>query len=324
MKIKRYLVNNMKEAVVLIKQDLGPDAIVISSQMVKEKGLKGWFATGKMEVTAAIEREAPAMSRHASGSDQRLALHKMRRCLADLEIDAPLADFLLKDIDVINNTVEEIRQELAARVASVFAPVMPRAKSTRIMAFIGAPGVGKTTTLAKIGAIYSLFQSFNIGFITIDTYRVGAIEQMQIYGDIIGASVDVVTTPAELKQAIDLNRDKDLILIDTAGRPSRRSEQLAELKDYLAHVDAADIYLVINAASKKRDMMRMLQDFKVIPYSNLIFTKIDETECPGSFINAAYATGLPIAYITTGQAVPDDIEVANPQLLAEFVMKDVI
>jgi flagellar biosynthesis protein FlhF len=99
---------------------------------------------------------------------------------------------------------------------------------------------------------------------------------------------------------------------------------LSELKKYLETIDCLDIYLVVNATTKKRDMIRILNDYKVIPYTQLIITKIDETELPGTLINAAYVTGLPIAYITNGQDVPDDIEVASPELLTSFVMKGVV
>jgi flagellar biosynthesis protein FlhF len=240
-----------------------------------------------------------------------------------MEIDTQIVDFLLKNID-LNRDKDGIRQELEDRLMSIFKPVIPSHHRNKIMAFVGSPGVGKTTTLAKIGAIFSLFNSFNISFITIDTYRVGAIEQMKIYGDIIGASVDVVMSPEELKEAIERNREKDLILIDSTGRPSKNFRQLTELRTFLDVLNFADIYLVINATTQKKDMMHILNDYKIIAYTQLIITKIDETVAPGSIINAAYFTGLPIAYITNGQNVPDDIEVSSPKLLASYVMREVV
>jgi len=345
MNIKRYVVKNMKEALFLIKKDLGADAIIVSSHKVREKGLKGFFRPPKLEVTAVLEKPEVDEVKEELGQirniltrfsepsnkpenknpniDYSTELREIKQCLVNLEIDEPIADLLLKDIN-FNKSKDEIKHEIQERLLSIFKPVNPRNLKTQIMAFVGSPGVGKTTTLAKIGAIYSLFNSFNIAFITIDTFRVGAIEQMKIYGDIIGASVDIVMSPDELRQAVERNRDKDLILIDTTGRPSKNLYQLAELKAFLDVLDFVDIYLVINATTQKRDMIQILNDYKIIAYSQIIISKVDETVAPGSIINAAYYTGLPIAYITNGQDVPDDIEVANPKLLAGYVMRDVV
>jgi flagellar biosynthesis protein FlhF len=299
----------------------------------------------KLEVTAVLEKpevdevkeelgQIRSILKSISGSPLHLEnnisniennslLNEIKQCLVKLEIDEHIVDLLLKDIE-LNRSKDQIKQEIQDRLLSIFKPVTSNNLKTKIMAFVGAPGVGKTTTLAKIGAIYSLFNSFNIAFITIDTFRVGAIEQMKIYGDIIGASVDIVMSPDELRQAVERNSHKDLILIDTTGRPSKNTYQLAELKAFLDVLDLVDIYLVINATTQKRDMIQILNDYKMIAYSKMIISKIDETVAPGSIINAAYYTGLPIAYITNGQDVPDDIEVANPTLLAGYVMRDVV
>lgn len=169
-----------------------------------------------------------------------------------------------------------------------------------------------------------MFNSLRISLITIDSFRVGAVEQMRIYGEIIGTSVDVVSTPGELLQAVEKNRDKDLILIDTTGRPSRNSYQLAEIKAFLEVIKGVNIYLIINATTKVSDTARIINDFKVIPYSQLIVSKLDETESPGTLLNAAYLTGLPIAYITNGQTVPDDIEIVSPESLVNCIMKEVV
>ncbi len=345
MNIKRYLVKNMKEALFLIKKDLGSDAIIVSSHKVREKGLRGLFMPAKLEVTAVLEKMEPDEVKaelgqirnllirfsespiHPDNNNSRImnesVLSEIKHCLLNMEIDEHIVDLLLKDIE-LDRSKEQIKQEIQDRLLSIFKPATPKNLKTKIMAFVGAPGVGKTTTMAKIGAIYSLFNSFNIAFITIDTFRVGAIEQMKIYGDIIGASVDIVMSPDELREAVDRNSHKDLILIDTTGRPSKNLYQLKELKAFLEVLDLADIYLVMNATTQKRDMIQIINDYKITAYSKMIISKIDETVTPGSILNAAYYTGLPIAYITNGQDVPDDIEVANPKLLAGYVMRDVV
>ena len=332
MRIKRYIVHDMREAVYLIKKDLGPDAMIVSSKKVREKGLKGLLSPAKIEVTAAVELGNDAEITLETYAQQNLQLqvpannldaYKIRQCLMKMDIGPETIEFLLHDLETINNH-NEIRQVLQQRLLSVFKPVPRREKTPDIMAFIGVPGVGKTTTIAKIAAINALFNSLRISLITIDSFRVGAVEQMRIYGEIIGASVDVVSTPGELLQAVENNRDKDLILIDTTGRPSRNTYQLAEIKTFLEVIKGVNIYLVINATTKVSDTARIINDFKVIPYSQLIVSKLDETESPGTLLNAAYLTGLPIAYITNGQTVPDDIEIASPESLVNCIMKEVV
>lgn len=345
MNIKRYIVRNMKEALTLIKRDLGPEAIIVSSHKVREKGIRGWFMPPKLEVTAVLEKAeedavkaelgyirnlltrfsepAASLENEKPEVDYSCELNAIKQSLINLEIDERVVDMLIKDL-ALNRSKDEIKQEIQERLLSIFKPVNPKNLRTKIMAFVGSPGVGKTTTLAKIGAIYSLFNSFNIAFITIDTFRVGAVEQMKIYGDIIGTSVDIVMSPDELREAVARNNDKDLILIDTTGRPSKNLYQLAELKSFLDVLDFVEIYLVINATTQKRDMLQVINDYRLIDYSQIIISKVDETVAPGSIVNAAYYTGLPVAYITNGQDVPDDIEVANPKMLASYVMRDVV
>jgi len=321
----------MREAVYLIKKDLGPDAMIISSKKVREKGLKGLLSPVKIEVTAAVEMgndtdmtlETYAQQDTQLQAPANLDTYKIRQCLLKMDIGSETIEFLLHDLDAMNNHIE-IRQVLHQRIMSVFKPVPNRNKTPNIMAFIGVPGVGKTTTIAKIAAINALFNNLRIGLITIDSFRVGAVEQMRIYGEIIGASVDVVSTPGELLQAVEKNREKDLILIDTTGRPSRNTYQLAEIKAFLEVIKGVNIYLVISATTKVSDTARIINDFKVIPYSQLIVSKLDETESPGALLNAAYLTGLPIAYITNGQNVPDDIEIASPESLVNCIMKEVV
>ena len=332
MRIKRYIVRDMREAVLLIKKDLGPEALIVSSKRVKEKGLRGLLSPAKFEVTAAIEMDNQTdinADTHAlqntflPNRNNSLNEYKIRQCLLKMDIAPETAEYLLHDLDCANDQ-DEISQVLQQRLRAVFKPAPGRSKKPEIMAFIGVPGVGKTTTIAKIAAINALFNNLSISLITIDSFRVGAVEQMRIYGEIIGASVDVVTTPAELLQAVEKNRNKDLILIDTTGRPSRNTYQLAEIKSFLEVIKGVNIYLLINATTKVRDMIKIINDFKVIPYSQLIVSKLDETESPGALLNAAYLTGFPIAYITNGQNVPDDIEIASPESLVSCIMKEVV
>jgi flagellar biosynthesis protein FlhF len=334
MKVKRYVVSNMKEALQMIKQDLGSDAVIVSSRRIREAGLRGWISPAKLEITAAIEQsyygaadgqpetdESPGLK--LANRPNALAAHKINQCLLKIEVEPDIITYLLEDIDAVKN-YQEMKEFLRRRLQTVFKTVPAPQEKPRIMAFVGVPGVGKTTTIAKIAAIHALFNNSSISLITIDTFRVGAVEQMRIYAEILGASFDVVSSPEELREAVQENQDKDLILIDTAGRPPKNRFQLLEIKTFLEVVKELETYLVISAATRFKDVMHLIDEYKIIPYHQLIVTKIDETEYPGILLNVAYLTGLPIAYVTNGQNVPDDLETANPELLADYIMKDVV
>lgn len=236
MNIKRYVVKDMHEALVLIKQDLGPEAIIVSSHKIREKGLWGWFRPLRLEVTAVLEQtEIEGMKKEIGqiklilaqiSHNQNMAAaedeekvepaaagppSELRTKMLEIELDHRIIDKLLDDLPESELDADRLRAELQGRLEVFFPPVMPRGREPKAIAFVGPTGVGKTTTLAKIGAIYSLFNDCNIGFVTIDSYRVGAVEQMKIYGEIIGAGVDVVMSPEEMRKAVDRNRDKDLL-----------------------------------------------------------------------------------------------------------------
>jgi len=180
-----------------------------------------------------------------------------------------------------------------------------------VVIFVGPTGVGKTTTLAKIAANYLLNQKKTIGLITADTYRIAAVEQLKTYAEILGIPVSVVYTPNDVRDAVSQHSDKDLILIDTAGRSSSNKAQFEELKSLIKAAGADEIYLVLSATTSTRNCSEIMATYGFLKDYKLIFTKIDETPVYGVILNVKYLTGKNLSYITTGQSVPDDIETAN-------------
>lgn len=190
------------------------------------------------------------------------------------------------------------------------------------VAFIGATGVGKTTTIAKLAANFSLIQKKNIALVTVDTYRIAAIEQLKTYASIIGVPIDVVFTPEELKDVLAQHSDKDIILIDTAGRSPKNSEQIKELKKFVdAGGDDLHKYLVLSATSKQEDIEDAITKFSCIKTNNIIFTKLDETNSYGTIINVLDKHNKELSYITAGQNVPDDLEVADAADIIKKVLR---
>ncbi|MBS3977612.1 MAG: flagellar biosynthesis protein FlhF [Syntrophomonadaceae bacterium] len=349
--IRRYLVNHMQEAVGLIKRDLGPDAVIISSRRVRQPGWRGLFSPGQMEVTAALDErgEKPiavqaarvepanltkeigevkallkqlAVNHFVAGERQELA--SWRQLLTQMEVNGETIQELLQGI--ADNTglppdQHQARQRLEEHMAKML--VVPQQKGLKVFAFVGSTGVGKTTTLAKVAAQSALFQEKRVALITIDTYRIGAVDQLKIYAEILGLPLAVVMTPQELKGAVERFHGYDAVLIDTAGRPSKNKMGIAELKGFLDTIAPLEVFLVLSCTTKPKDQYRIIEDFKCLNYTQLIFTKTDETDSLGSILNIARETRLPIAFITNGQSVPDDIRSGDPNELAKLIIRQV-
>ncbi|MTV47814.1 flagellar biosynthesis protein FlhF [Heliobacillus mobilis] len=188
-----------------------------------------------------------------------------------------------------------------------------------VFLMVGPTGVGKTTTIAKLAATFSIVNRRKVGLITADTYRIAAVEQLKTFGDIIGVPVEVVFTPPALQEAIERNRDKDLLLVDTAGRSYKNELQLEELSAFVEASQPSRIILVLSATTKYKDLIQIVDSFSKFEINQFLLTKLDETNQYGSILNILCATGKPLSYITTGQNVPDDIETANPEKLANLI-----
>lgn len=188
------------------------------------------------------------------------------------------------------------------------------------IALIGPTGVGKTTTLAKIAASYLTAHSHSIALITIDTYRIAAVEQLKVYGEIMHLPVDVVITPDQLKRAIEKHQDKDLILIDTAGRSPRDTFCIAELTTFLSPELNIDKHLVLSATTREVELLNTIERFNSLGISNTIFTKIDECSNLGVLLNIQIQNDNPLSYVTNGQRVPEDLVEISENRVAELIM----
>jgi flagellar biosynthesis protein FlhF len=354
LKIKRYLVNNMPEAMETIKRDLGSNAVLISSRWVKQGGFLSFLRPHKLEVIAAVEEKSPAVHdstlskdvaelkallKSVSGlgkdnagkndlKEQSNLLLKWQNVLQVLELSHEVTNHLLQDIKdnrMLSQDENEklLKETVENRLLQIFEDSLQERLEKKICVFVGSPGVGKTTTLAKIAANLALFEQKKIALLTIDTYRIGAVEQLKTYGEIMDVPMEAILTPAELTEAVKRHQDKDHILIDTAGRPSINTVQLDELKSFIDVLDKPEVFLVLSCTTKNKDLLRTAEAFKRLNYTKLIFTKADETISLGSIVNLVRTTSLPIAYITTGQNVPDDIEACDPEKLVQLILRAV-
>ncbi len=190
----------------------------------------------------------------------------------------------------------------------------------RIVALVGPTGVGKTTTVAKLAAHYTLERKARVALITIDTFRVGAVEQLKTYSRIMGVPLEVASTPGELQKALEIHSDKDLVIIDTVGRSPRDLETIERLREMLHCQQAIEIHLCVAATTRESELRSIVKGFGMLPVSRLLFTKLDESSSFGSIINLQIENKLPLSYFTRGQRVPEDIEPATSRKVAELLL----
>jgi flagellar biosynthesis protein FlhF len=190
----------------------------------------------------------------------------------------------------------------------------------RTIALVGPTGVGKTTTVAKLAATFKLKQNKRIGLITIDTYRIAAVDQLRTYAGIIGVPLQVVLSPEEMRQSLDRCGDCDAILIDTAGRSQRDDARLTELSRFLAAAEPHEVHLVLSSTCSQPVLMEAVERFSAIRTDSIIFTKLDEAVSFGVLLNVLRKVNKKLSYVTTGQEVPHQIEPGDSARLAALVM----
>lgn len=431
MRVKRYVVNSMPDALEKIRMELGKDAVILNTKPIRTGGLFGLFSKQQIEVIAAVDAKAPepaavpagAAPVHPAGAaqayqrtvrpeptrqpdplptasraesvpagrfasprtapspqevpgapavrrigtdaaqrpvhpdeadiareirDMREMFQKLllkgdgeehlpqpfaavRSRLLEQEVEEELvADILARVLKSFPDPAQagppEVRRAVAAEIARVLSerstvpPGIPR--TVRYACFFGPTGVGKTTTIAKLAAECVLREKRKVGFITSDTYRIAAVEQLRTYANILNVPLEVVFSPREVEQAMERLAGMDLVLIDTAGRNYRNDEFVKGVKEYLRFGDSFENYLVLSLTSRYSDIKPVVENFSDVPIAKVIFTKSDETGAYGSILNVIHRFGLSLSYITTGQNVPDDVVVATPELVADWILGD--
>ncbi|TCZ79978.1 flagellar biosynthesis protein FlhF [Paenibacillus albiflavus] len=420
MRVKRYLVDSMPDALQKIRSELGNDAIIVSTKDVKQGGFLGMFGKKKIEVVAAIDTAAankapvqpaprpvptipldlikPFMGGSTLGGStstdetrpqdtnifqikpevkvqtqaersrvpetkstlnedailaemksmremiQKLSTASMgssdSQSLPDMllkyearfidqevsqEIIKQLIDRCLEELSVDGDFSEEaVRKSLRTQLMSYFPSEQYRSisENTRIVHFVGPTGVGKTTTIAKLAAEQVLKYRHRVGFITSDTYRIAAVEQLNTYANILNIPTEVVFSPKDLSRAFDQLREVDIIFMDTAGRNYRNEMYVSELHTLLQSEGQSETYLVLSMTTKYRDMKAITANFQKFNLDKVILTKFDETDSYGCILNLVHDFGLTFSYIANGQNVPDDIELFKAERIIDLIMGD--
>ncbi len=367
MKMKKYTASTMALAMKKVEQDLGDDAIIVSSKVVYSKGFLGMFKKKSIEVIAGKEpvRKTTSVSIPEIDDSPKDAVlpnehsEKINKELADLKslvktIQRQSVSYQYPDEyeEIIQRLEQqELNPELITAVGDELFQVKKNgneklakedykelAKEELIKLLQGLPfgglsynkkyinvlgptGVGKTTTIAKMAALAVLQKKKKIGFITTDTYRIAAIEQLKIYANLLQSPVEIVYSKEDYEQALVKFDSLDIVFIDTAGRNYREAKYINDLRELINIEDNMENYLVLSLTAKEQDMTEIVDQFSEIPIEKFIFTKMDETISIGSMINLMVKYKKGLAYYTNGQEVPEDIEEATAENIVELLIQ---
>jgi flagellar biosynthesis protein FlhF len=254
----------------------------------------------------------------------RKELLKLYRDLLDAELDPAIARALVEKVGTQGNGHRVNPQKVLLRTLAGLLPTNaplsgPAREGPLYAAIIGPTGVGKTTTLAKLAALWSVKEQKKVGIISLDTFRLGAAEQLKTYARIMGLPVRIAQDKEEFNQAAELFEKLDLVLVDTSGRALSRAEDMNELAEIIASIRDMTVMLVLSAVTKDRDLSATIVEAERLSAQSLIISKIDETRRYGNVINNLIKFKKPVSFLTNGQKVPDDILPASPGLLAELI-----
>jgi|AGTN01.2.fsa_nt_gi flagellar biosynthetic protein FlhF len=376
--VKRFLANDMQEAIRKINNEFGPDAVILENKSVRSKGVTGLFKKKMVEVVAAYEpdhpkkqaprKPAPAKaepdapapkSESAPDSAQTSMLGKQVQELKDVVqdftnkirianrettltyssevlslynglVERDVQEEICKEIAVQTQTIQSRREVDAKTVAQQLVfdrlgepmPLKLRKFEQNVLLFAGPTGAGKTTTLAKLAGRLKFKEHLEVGLINTDTYRVGAMEHIRIYSEIMDIPLINAYNPGELKEALQSLADKDVVLIDTAGKSAKDEGYQKELEQLIEAARADEVFLVLSVVTGCKACREVIDHYSFINSYKLIITKLDEVGVWGNVLNIADFSKKGLSYVTMGQNVPDDIREVNTLKLAGNIVGD--
>jgi len=331
MQLKRYRSSSVRNALALARAELGPDALVLSTRLVPASGIRGWLGARLVEVTAATDnlsadRPAATADRQPAAGDHpartldggrwrdgvaaRLEAVGLGTALAR-DVAASVPAWRRRDLSVVT-----LRHAVADRLDRMAGDADDRAP---VEVFIGPPGAGKTTTVAKIAARERTRRGRRLALVAADGFRVGAVEQLRLYAEILGTPFLVARNGQQLEEVLgSLSRPA---LVDTAGRSSTDAD-LGPVFETLAGRPGVRMHLVLPATATPRQAERILDEFLPAAPARVVITRVDEAESLGPLVSVIAARGLRVSYLGTGQRVPDDLTPATGQALAVHVLGD--
>jgi len=304
---------SMPEALRQVRADLGERAVILETRRTKA----GWLQGGRetIHVLAAVE-DAVAEVMDPENAPRPCPRSGMSARLRESGMDASLA------ARIVASCGGDLGEDAVAAAIARHTPVSPTlsAHEGARIALVGPTGVGKTTTMAKLAARFALTERRSVALITMDTYRIGAVDQLATYARVMGVPMEVARTQEEMALAVARHAETDVILIDTVGRSPNRALQLAEIRAFLNAAEITETHLVLAAPGGPEYLQQAAERFSALEPNRLIITKLDEMPRWGVVTSLAHRTGWPVSFITDGQEVPRNIRPADPMEVAHMVL----
>lgn len=301
---------------------------MLEKQIVKDKAVADSDRKDALK-DADVNVDAPQDSAKAKNlSCLKLVYNK----LIDNEVAEVFANQIISEVEnslvkeaPLDNVLAAVYQKIVLKLGEPVA-IEAEPDKKKIIFLVGPTGVGKTTTIAKLASSLKLNKKAKVALMTSDTYRIAAVEQLRTYANILDVPLSVVYTESEVEETLEKLTDYDIVLVDTAGRSHRDTEQCEEIFRMVEAADPEktgferDVYLVVSATTKYRDLVKITKAYEALGDYKIIFTKLDETFGYGNIINIAMLTGKSMSYTTFGQNVPDDIDVIDVQEIAKQLL----
>lgn len=331
MKLRKFRAANMREALAQVRRELGKDALIVAT-----KPVRGGSRKEQIEVTAAVDEDAPGVSiepepampaamapRSADLRDEdiekvmaplRSELRSLRGFVRNIAGQRRPDSKLREEILMLQRTVMSLaaRHGVAdqAELASIVRDhELVKKSRSRVVVVVGPTGVGKTTTIAKLAARAALIEGKSVHILSLDTYRIGASAQIKSFGKLIGVPVTVVAKPeTDLPHALAAAENADLVLVDTAGRSLRDLRAPKKLESILSRLPRPEVHLAIAAGTSRFDIDTIAARYIPLGVARIIFTKVDETGELAELVRAPARLDIPVSYLATGQRVPEDLE----------------
>jgi flagellar biosynthesis protein FlhF len=294
-------------------------ATEMQDELVAIRNMVGQVLQRQVTSSAA---PVPAMPRQLFDLYLKMVAQDISNELADQIVNEVRSAHVEEELEDEQTVRRAVRNRLAQfiPVAPDSLPYVPSDGRPLIIAMVGPTGVGKTTTLAKLAATFKLNHGKSVGLVTADTYRIAAVDQLRTYADILGLPMHVALTPTEMKRSVQTMSDREVILIDTAGRSQRDANRISELKRYIAAANPHEVHLVLSGTAGEKVLLQEAQVFSEVGVHKIVLTKLDEAVTFGVLVNAIRQIGKQLSYVTTGQEVPDHIEVGSAERLADLVL----